>query len=347
MSRHLFALLLLCSSAAACNIPVFRYALERWTADPIELVVFHRGPLSPAHTDQLAAWERLASPTGQANLQIFRHDVTDFSASTPNTTAPLPQDIASRRQLWLSLPAAAQANLPCVIARSRHGRDRTINHWISPLDEAAERLAESPARTELIRRLQQGHSIVWLIVNPATATPDSPSAKLRETARSQLAEKCRSLPNQLELPEGIGLPGSELYSEVPLLLKFSTLEINAADTRETYLLRQISGLQPEAWAAGEPLIVPVFGRGRALEVIPASKLSPELIHDLTQFLCSACSCQVKEQNPGFDLLLNSNWNHALFGEDGELPPPPEPGPRSQSQSPSQTPNLLPIPPGRK
>ena len=34
--------------AHACQIPVFRYALERWQATPYEVVIFHRGPLSPA-----------------------------------------------------------------------------------------------------------------------------------------------------------------------------------------------------------------------------------------------------------------------------------------------------------
>ena len=119
------------------------------------------------------------------------------------------------------------------------------------------------------------------------------------------------LPGKMELPEGIGLPGSELYSEVPLLLQFSVLEIDPSDPKEQFLVRQLSGFQAEAFAAGEPLIIPVFGRGRALEVIPASQLNAELIHDLTEFLCGACSCQVKEQNPGFDLLLSTNWNEAL------------------------------------
>ncbi len=41
------AFLLLCStSVCACNVPVFRYALERWPADNYEVVVFHRGPLA-------------------------------------------------------------------------------------------------------------------------------------------------------------------------------------------------------------------------------------------------------------------------------------------------------------
>lgn len=90
----------------------------------------------------------------------------------------------------------------------------------------------------------------------------------------------------------------------------------------------------------EPLVVPVFGRGRALEVIPASSVNDALIEDLTLFLCGACSCQVKDMNPGFDLLLDAQWETDLFGEDG-LVPSPEP-PKMQ-----QSPVLLQIPPGRR
>ncbi|MFN9911224.1 MAG: hypothetical protein ACK53L_01495, partial [Pirellulaceae bacterium] len=45
----LLALLVWCrgESASACNIPVFRYALERWKADNYELLVF-RQPASQA-----------------------------------------------------------------------------------------------------------------------------------------------------------------------------------------------------------------------------------------------------------------------------------------------------------
>ncbi len=35
------------SAAVACNIPVFRYALERWQPDNCELILFHREPLNP------------------------------------------------------------------------------------------------------------------------------------------------------------------------------------------------------------------------------------------------------------------------------------------------------------
>ena len=44
----LFVLLIaLATTAYACNIPVFRYALERWRPDACELIVFHDAELSP------------------------------------------------------------------------------------------------------------------------------------------------------------------------------------------------------------------------------------------------------------------------------------------------------------
>ncbi|MCP4857224.1 MAG: hypothetical protein GY903_22300, partial [Fuerstiella sp.] len=115
----------------------------------------------------------------------------------------------------------------------------------------------------------------------------------------------------------IGLPGSELFSDIPLLMKFSVLEVDPTDDREQFLVELLTGFEPEAIKSGDPLVVPVFGRGRALEVIPAEQLDAGLIEDLTLFLCGACSCQVKERNPGFDLLITASWERELFGEDAE------------------------------
>lgn len=53
----------------SCNIPVFRYALERWAPSPFELVVFHRGPL--ARQDQ----ERLEMLEQHANVLCTRVDL--------------------------------------------------------------------------------------------------------------------------------------------------------------------------------------------------------------------------------------------------------------------------------
>ena len=112
------------------------------------------------------------------------------------------------------------------------------------------------------------------------------------------------------------------------------------DPKEQLLVRLMSGFEKDA--PNEPLLAPVFGRGRALEVISGKQLNAGLIEDLTMFLCGACSCQVKERNPGFDLLLAANWNRELYGEDGEAPP----SVTSLERTPAK-PTPLVIPPGKK
>ena len=46
--------LLLSSVATACNIPVFRYALERWRPDICEVIVFHDGSFTDAQKSFLS-----------------------------------------------------------------------------------------------------------------------------------------------------------------------------------------------------------------------------------------------------------------------------------------------------
>jgi len=332
ISRTLFrilqviaAMILVAAVAQACNIPVFRYALERWQPDSCEVIVFHRGKLSADDDVQVQTLEKASlAGNGVANLNVIRFDVE----------ATQDKELSN---LWATVKDNVGSSLPTMVIRSKHGKDRIINHWQGSLTEAQKvGLLESPARAELIRRLQSGDAIVWLLLK----SPDEDRTKV---VREMLKAQCEALPNKVELPEGIGLPGSELYSEVPLLLQFSVLEIDPSDPGEQFLIRLLTGFQPEAAAAGEPLIAPVFGRGRALEVVPAGQLDAELMEDLTVFLCGACSCQVKEQNPGFDLLLSTDWNTVLFGENSEGPPPAEPTGSEKAKEPV----LVPIPEGKR
>jgi hypothetical protein len=337
----LLTLVLVCVCLAgltsyACNIPVFRYALERWRPDICEFVLFHHGPLDEANRQQLSELQaRMAQTQTNASLKLV-----DLAPASAVANQPAAAEAAKSRETYISqweqLSAATSSlDLPYLVVRLPHTRG-PLTAWHGPLSQALEvALVDSPARRELSRRLLSGDAIVWLLVR-------SPAAARNEPVRQLMLEQCQSLSTKIQLPEGIGLPGSELYSEVPLFLKFSLLEIDRDDPREQFLLRVFKSFQPAAFDEGEPLLVPVFGRGRALEVIPADDCNPSLIGDLTAFLCGACSCQVKEQNPGFDLLLAANWDRDLFGEDAPLPPPAKAVGEGDRQ-----PVLLTIPPGQK
>jgi hypothetical protein len=60
-----------------------------------------------------------------------------------------------------------------------------------------------------------------------------------------------------------------------------------------------------------PVLVPVFGQGRALCALEGQDISAQSIEDVARFLTSACSCQVKQLNPGYDLLVKAEWRSIL------------------------------------
>jgi hypothetical protein len=338
------ALLATSSLALACNIPVFRYALERWRPDKLEILVFHDGsPRAEATDRHLLPGNDANSGADRRAVGVWNNDLLEELSASANldiklvdVSAPLSEDSA---EIWSGLGKTQPLEAPFLVLRGRHTRG-SFTCWSGTFEEVPS-LLQSPARIELARRLLSGHSIVWLVMLSEDAEKNRP---LLESLRSE----CDRLAGTLELPEGIGLPGSELYAEVPLFLKFSILEIERGDAGESFLWRLCEGFQPEAFVDGEPLVIPVFGRGRALEVIPASRLNESLIENITMFLCGACSCQVKDQNPGFDLLVATDWEQQLYGETGLAAPPassirPLEAVRGTQ---NQPPVLLTIPPGK-
>jgi hypothetical protein len=73
----------------------------------------------------------------------------------------------------------------------------------------------------------------------------------------------------------------------------------------------LAGPKAEGAVAAGPWFALVFGRGRVLGAWPAEGFGDEQIDEACLFLLGACSCQVKRLNPGWDLLLNADWNEKL------------------------------------
>ena len=72
----------------------------------------------------------------------------------------------------------------------------------------------------------------------------------------------------------------------------------------------------------EPMVFPVFGRGRLLGCLFGEYITKKHIDEATFFLSGACSCEVKDLNPGVDLLMAAPWDYVVmnsFIEDEPLP----------------------------
>jgi hypothetical protein len=278
------------SVAAACSIPVFRYALERWQADRFQVIVYHGGPLTEDQDAAVSKLEENSAVSGGAlNIEVIRFDVN----------APDPP-----RLLEVERPDAGHP-LPWVEVRGHLDRGQWTRRWQGTLAEAVGEpgVFESPARTETVRRILDGDSAVWLLIAPA-----GQGLPLGQQLQASLDTAAQTVPR----PDGIGLPGSELYAPVPLEFRFSVLAISHADPAEQQFLQMLAVSAGE-WREDDAYVIPVFGRGRALEVFPYADLEPQLVADVAAFICGACSCQVKQANPGFDLLVSVNWDERLFG----------------------------------
>lgn len=318
-----FLTLLFASHGNACNIPVFRYALERWQTDLVEVLVFHDAPLLSAEVQEITELQTQSrNHGGAANLEVIVRNVTQLDDEDLET-------------VWKEISLESKPALPQVVVRYSGGRGRRIKLWQgSVIQLKGIQLLDSPVRRELTKRLLEGDSVVWLVLQSTDQAKSKAVVELLETTLPEVAK-------QISLPKGIGLPGSELFSAIPLDIHFSVLTLDPQDSRERVLVTWLNQHASNPLAEGKPIVVPVFGRGRVLEVLTTDVVSPELVRELSLFLSSACSCQMKELNPGFDLLLNINWESKLFGD--EIPDIPEPLQARIGQP--EAPILVTIPPG--
>ncbi len=273
----------------ACNVPVFRYALERWTPDPYVLVVFHgRDFLS----DQQSALKLIqtAGETGSANLLLRQIEVS--------TQMPAPF-----RALW-----TAQENpaLPWMVVRYPAQTGIKPSVWAGPLaTEMVTNLIDSPARQEIARRLIAGDSAVWLLLASGNPARDDALTNL-------LSIESKKLQQSLGLPE-LGPEDPPLATDLPLRITFSTLRISRQDPAESMLVKQLLSWHPSLDRETRPMLFPVFGRARVLPPAIGEGINAEVIGTMARLLTGPCSCQIKEMNAGFDLLMSVDWGKAFQG----------------------------------
>ena len=281
-------LLLTATAARACNVPVFRYALERWPADPYEVIVFHRGPLSPTDQALTAALAKIAdADTPAANFTFERVDLT----KKPD------KELA---QLFEAQPDRDQ--LPFLVVRYPAQSGREVNVWSGRLNaDAVHRLLDSPARREVVRRIVGGDSGVWILLDSGDRAKDDAAERL---LRAELGKLQRTL----KLPELTSDPEDQLSAKGPeLKLAFSLLRVSRADPAEVMLVRMLQGLEEEL-PTDRPMAYAVFGRGRALPPLIGAGIRPDNLRADARFVTGPCTCKVKEQNPGVDLLILADWD---------------------------------------
>lgn len=335
MTRIIILAGILLHSATACQVPVFRYALERWQADPFRLQVIHKRPLTPAFEKALLTTSReLASNPPPVNLDLETLDVAKLSESQQLSVVGL--ELAEQFPAILLHPPASWGNATPLLL---DGNESTLQN-----------ILHSPVRQRCIDDLLAGESAVWLLIESGDAGAD-------QAAFNQLEAALKRAASEIQIPEGVLRPdeidkaGNEvnlddvLRSAIPLKISFKIERLSRSDPAEQVFIQLLTG--PSGKPPDGPVIVPVFGRGRTPGPVPASAVTEERIVRACAYLCGACSCQVKSGNPGYDLLFRASWHEHL--QDGlvviEKALPPLPGVGDLSETPAETPAISgPVPP---
>jgi hypothetical protein len=289
----------------ACEVPVFRYALERWPADQYRAIAIEATALTKAETQALARLRKNGQSKG-LNLRLQAMSPDDFSKS--EYARPSSEPIKANR-LMLFYPSSSGLSHPV---------------WQGAISSSTiDQLSDCDLRQTLAKRILEGSSAVFLLLESGDAKKDRAARVIMQTTLTELGE-------QITLPGTVVAAGSartaddeinQLKSAIPFKIDFTTLSLAAptATSASTDILRHcLLGLEPDLQELQEePMLFAIYGRGRVLPPLIGQGINARMISQIAHFVTGACSCQVKAQNPGTDLLLQQNWDAAVLKQETE------------------------------
>lgn len=87
----------------------------------------------------------------------------------------------------------------------------------------------------------------------------------------------------------------------------SVAELNRNSIEEAHFVSMLLNVEEDLKTIGEPMLFGIFGRFKALEPLLGKGISEENIKLMIDFLTADCSCVIKDDLPGTDILFSGTW----------------------------------------
>lgn len=294
-------------SLLACSVPVCRYALERWQADLFDVVIFHDAPLTKDQTDIVDSLRPDEDGKKPANVHVTYVNVND-------DIAPLFQP------MW---EASQKESLPRMAVRYPDPRIAPAGIWSGDVSKTSvDTMLNSKVRRLVGEELVKGTSAVWVMLESGDAKKDAAAEKRIQSRLDHLEKTLEiSKPDAQDIEEGLVAIDPD-----KLELSFRMFRLSRTDPAESFFVDLLLHTEPDLKDeefANQPIAFPIFGRGRCLYALIGDGIDNDNIDEACQFLAGPCSCQVKNQNPGVDLLMTTDWDslvNSTIEIDTSLPP---------------------------
>ena len=273
----------------SCSVPVFRYAIERWKPDAYKGIFIYCNEISEkdrALLEQLK--QRAANPDYPLNLLLQEVD-----------TATFPEE-----KLTDLLKGQVPDTLPVIVLWYPGQMGKKAPIWVKQLTPSfVETLLQSPKRKEMAERLINGDSVIWVFIPSGNVKKDEP---VKTFIRQELDKAI------------------QIYSKSPFTILaggkrkrlnygFPILTVSPDDPAERLFVDMLLKSESDLYEhTDEPMVFPVFGRGRSLGCLFGEYITEKNIREASAFLSGACSCEVKNLNPGVDLLVAAPWDMVVM-----------------------------------
>jgi hypothetical protein len=310
--------------AQACDTPVYRFAMysKRWAPWPYYVFYVHPGKEADLDAAVNAKLKSLVAENRElTNLEFQAVDATETDA-----LAKLPRCI---RRAWES---RGDKSAPLHIVVSPAAANPKIGEVFAGRIETGDidALIDSPARKEMAKLLSEGRLVLLFLEGKKADLNAAAEKTVTEILEKINAGKIEELRPALEPAEGLAkdlVPPAAKDKKQPdpaesRKLKTSILKVSRTDPRETWLVRMLQRVDTELDdLVDQPMAFWIYGRGRAMPPLVGEGITPENLVGDVRLLIGPCTCEVKDENPGADLLTTNDWEAAarkmagLFAEE--------------------------------
>ncbi len=266
----------------ACNTPVFQYALMRWQPEPYRVLILYKKSLSEQSNQAIKFLNELEDDS----VIICKYiDVLKIRKDDKTITNVLNKV----KRLHISFPL--------LVVRYPSSTENETGIYLGKLSVSTIRkIAYSPIRKKIAKKLLRGDTIVWLVL---LSNNNNRNKQIRTLLDKELVKYT-----------------SQYFEKHADKIKFCVIELKQSDQTENFLINILTNIKyGDKQDFTEPVVYPIFGKARILFPIPANKLTGQAIFAACDFMTGPCACEIKEMNPGLDLLIDIDWNNAVSSSD--------------------------------